>query len=99
MVSRDGNPTSLGQAITHENQLSALGLILNCVVLWNSVYRDRALTALREQDYPVRDEDAARLSTFGRRPIRLEGHYSFQLPDLGGRHRPLRDPDAPEDDD
>ncbi|WP_442941761.1 Tn3 family transposase [Nocardia sp. NBC_00416] len=109
MISRDGNPTSLGQAIAHygrifktlhilrladdepyrreakaqsnlqegrhdlgraifhgrkgeitrgyldgmENQLSALGLILNIVVLWNSVYSDRALAALREQDYPL----------------------------------------------
>ncbi|MFE7718191.1 Tn3 family transposase [Nocardia rhizosphaerihabitans] len=30
-----------------ENQLSAFGLILNCVVLWNSVYLDRALDAPR----------------------------------------------------
>lgn len=64
------------------------------MVLWNSVYSDRALAALREQEYPVRDEDAARLSAFGQ----LEGHYSFHLPELGG-HRPLRDPDAPEDND
>jgi hypothetical protein len=82
-----------------EDQLSALGLILNCVVLWNSVYLDRALDQLRGQEYPVRDEDAARLSAFMRRHIRLEGHYSFQLPDLGGRHRPLRDLDAPDEDD
>lgn len=81
-----------------ENQLSALGLILNCIVLWNSVYLDRAVHALRAQDYPVRDEDATRLSAFMRKHIRLEGHYSFNLPELGGTHRPLRDPDAPEDD-
>ena len=98
MISRDGNPTSLGQAIAHygrifktlhilrladdepyrreiksqanltegrhdlarrvfhgkkgevtkayydgmEDQLSALGLVLNCIVLWNTVYMDRA---------------------------------------------------------
>ncbi|WP_280486413.1 Tn3 family transposase [Nocardia cyriacigeorgica] len=155
MISRDGNPTSLGQAIAHygrtfktlhilrmaddepyrreakaqanlqegrhdlgrtifhgrrgeitrayldgmEDQLSALGLILNCVVLWNSVYLDRALDELRAQDYPVRDEDAARLSAFIRKHIRLEGHYSFHLPELGEGHRPLRDPDAPDEDD
>ncbi|MGW4124478.1 hypothetical protein [Nocardia sp. NPDC004711] len=50
------------------------------------------------QDYPVRDEDAARLSAFVRRHVRLEGHYSFHLPNLGGGHRPLRDPAAAEDD-
>ncbi|ORI20697.1 Tn3 family transposase [Rhodococcus sp. 1168] len=154
MISRDGNPTSLGHAIAHygrifktlhilrladdepyrreakaqanliegrhdlgrtifhghkgeitrayldgmEDQLSALGLILNCVVLWNTVYLDRALDELRAQDYPVHDEDATRLSAFMRRHIRLAGHYSFQLPELTGGHRPLRDPDAADDD-
>ena len=29
------------------------------------------------------------------RHINVHGHYSFALPDLGGNHRPLRDPDAP----
>ncbi|MEG8184602.1 transposase [Nocardia terpenica] len=82
-----------------ENQLSALGLILNCVVLWNSVYLGRALDEVSAQNYPVRDEDAARLSAFLRKHIRLDGHYSFALPDLGGGHRPLREPDAPNEDD
>ncbi|WP_169811714.1 Tn3 family transposase [Nocardia sienata] len=54
-----------------ENQLSALGLILNCIVLWNSVYLDRAVHPLRAQDYPVRDEDATRLSAFMRKHLRL----------------------------
>ncbi|MEU2042717.1 Tn3 family transposase [Nocardia niwae] len=58
----------------------------------------RALDALRAQDYPVRDADAARLSPFVREHIGLDGHYSFHLPDLGGGHRPLRDPDTPYDD-
>jgi hypothetical protein len=35
----------------------------------------------------------ARLSAHQYRHI--HGHYSFALPDLGGNHRPLRDPDAP----
>lgn len=55
--------------------------------LWNSVYLDRAPDELRAQDHPVRDKDTARLPAFVRRHIRLEGHYSFNLPDLGGRHR------------
>ena len=80
-----------------EDQLSALGLVLNCVVLWNTVYLDRALDQLRALDYPVRDADVARLSAFIRDHIGIDGHYSFNLPDLGGTHRPLRDPDATDD--
>ena len=79
-----------------EDQLSALGLVLNCVVLWTTVYLDRALDQLRAQGYPVLDADVARLSAFIRDHIGIDGH-SFNLPDLGGTHRPLRDPDATDD--
>ena len=47
--------------------------------------------------YPVLDADAARLSAFIRTHLGLDGHYSFVLPDLGGRPRPLRDPEAASD--
>jgi hypothetical protein len=47
-----------------ENQLGALGLVLNCVVLWTTVYLDAAVRHLKAQGYPVRDEDMARLSPF-----------------------------------
>jgi hypothetical protein len=45
-----------------ENQLGALGLVLNCVVLWTTVYLDAAVRQLRAQGYPVLEEDMARLS-------------------------------------
>ncbi|QHE73143.1 Tn3 family transposase [Rhodococcus sp. WAY2] len=80
-----------------EDQLSALGLVLNCVVLWNTIYLDRALDQLRAQGYPVLDADVARLSAFVRGHIGIDGHYAFHLPDLGGTHRPLRDPDNADD--
>lgn len=81
-----------------EDQLSALGLVVNCIVLWNTVYMDRALAQLRRHGYPVGDDDVARLSPFMRRHIGIDGHYSFHLPDLAGAtHRPLRDPDSADD--
>jgi TnpA family transposase len=77
-----------------EDQLGALGLVLNCVTLWNTLYLDHALATLRAQGYPVLDADAARLSVYQWQHINVHGHYSFALPDLGGGRRPLRDPDA-----
>jgi len=67
---------SLGRAVFHgkrgelrqryregqEDQLGALGLVLNVIVLWNTIYMDAALTQLRAEGYSVRDEDVARLS-------------------------------------
>ena len=74
-----------------EDQLGALGLLLNCVALWNTVYTDLALARLRAQGEEVRDDDVAHLSVYVRHHINVDGHYSFHLPDLGGHRRPLRD--------
>lgn len=81
-----------------EDQLGALGLVLNCITLWNTLYPDLALDGLRAQGYPVLDADVARLSPYVRHHIRVHGHYTFTLPDLDGRtYRPLRDPDVGDD--
>jgi len=80
-----------------EDQLGALGLVLNCVVLWNSVYLDAAVARLRADGYPVREEDLARLSPYIRKHINVQGHYFFELPDLRGARRPLRNSNALEE--
>ena len=83
-------PYRVGQ----EDLLGAFGLVLNAVVLWNSRYIDLAVTVLRGQGYPVRDEDAARLSPLGYAHINMVGRYTFPAPSPEQRIRPLRDPDA-----
>ena len=42
-----------------EDQLGTLGLVINCITLWNTVYLDRILQRLREAGHEVRDEDVA----------------------------------------
>jgi len=80
--------------------LGSLGLVLNCVVLWTTVYLDAAVRQLRAQGYPVREEDLARLSPFVSTHLGVHGTYSFVLPDLApGAIRDLRDPDAADDED
>jgi hypothetical protein len=95
-----GHKGELHRAYTDgmEDQLSALGLVLNCITLWNTVYLNAALAALREQGYPVLDADVARLSPYVHAHFNVHGHYSFHLPDLGGnQRRSLRDPEYPEE--
>ncbi|WUJ76008.1 transposase [Streptomyces sp. NBC_00377] len=77
-----------------EDQLGVLGLVLNALVLFTTRYTDAAVNQLRTDGFDVRDEDVARLSPFVRHHINMLGRYSFQLPDLPGGLRPLRDPDA-----
>jgi TnpA family transposase len=81
-----------------EDQLGALGLVLNAVVLWNTRYMDAALAALRDGGYSVREEDLARLSPLGFRHINFQGRYTFSYPELGAL-RPLRDPTTAGDED
>jgi hypothetical protein len=84
-----------------EDQLGALGLVLNAVVLWNTKYLDHALTTLRRQGYPVHDEDVVRLAPFGFAHLNFLGRYSFTpfTPPGPGQLRPLRDPEASDDED
>lgn len=79
-----------------EDQLGALGLVLNMIVLWNTLYMDAALKRLRAEGYPVRDEDMARLSPLLHPHINMQGRYSFTVPDsvAKGELRPFHDPNG-----
>jgi TnpA family transposase len=81
-----------------EDQLGALGLALNAVVLWNTFYMDLALKQLRSSGFDVRDEDVARLSPLGFKHIHFLGRYAFTQSEPG-QVRSLRDPNTADDDD
>ncbi|MBV8956855.1 MAG: transposase, partial [Solirubrobacterales bacterium] len=77
-----------------EDQLGALGLVVNAIVLWNTRYMDAALRHLRESGVEVDPEDVAHLSPLGFDHINLIGRYHFGLPESvrRGELRALRDP-------
>jgi TnpA family transposase len=77
-----------------EDQLGALGLVVNAIVLWNTIYMEAALQQLRDEGVEVRDEDSARLSPLVHRHINFQGRYSFALTESVARGdlRPLRNP-------
>jgi len=77
-----------------EDQLGALGLVLNMIVLWNTIYMEAALKQLRTEGYPVEEAEVARLSPLLHEHINMLGRYSFSMPEAvaNGQLRPLRDP-------
>jgi TnpA family transposase len=81
-----------------EDQLGALGLVLNIIVLWNTIYIDAVINALRQEGYPVRDEDIERLSPLIYGHINMLGRYLFSIPEtvLRGELRKLRNPNSGE---
>jgi Tn3 transposase DDE domain len=77
-----------------EDQLGALGLVVNVIVLWNTCYMDAAVSKLQMTGAELKPEDLARLSPLGYRHINMLGRYSFALPEAIGRGelRSLREP-------
>jgi TnpA family transposase len=82
-----------------EDQLGALGLVTNALVLWNTIYTQAALDHLRDQGVTVREEDEARLSPLSHQHVNMLGQYSFTLSDhvTKGQLRPLKKPSDLED--
>ncbi len=56
-----------------EDQIGALGLVLDALVLFNTRYLDAAVTQLRADGFEVRDEDVSRLLPFVRHHINILG--------------------------
>ena len=89
-----------------EDQLGALGLVVNAIVLWNTRYRDAVLSQLQADGDAIADADARRLSPLVHKHLNFLGRYHFSLPGdvipgdvipgdvRGGELRELRDPNA-----
>ncbi|MBZ9637722.1 Tn3 family transposase [Clostridium sp. FP1] len=82
---------SLGRAVFHgkrgelhqpykegqEDQLSALGLIVNAIVVWNTRYMEVAIDSLHKTGHNIPKSDIQRLSPLGYEHINIMGRYSF----------------------
>jgi TnpA family transposase len=77
-----------------EDQLGALGLVVNMIVLWNTIYMQAALDQLRAEGFPIVDEDIPHLNPHVHDHINMLGRYSFAVPEsvARGELRPLRNP-------
>jgi TnpA family transposase len=78
-----------------ENQryrASGLNLIVAAIILWNTVYLERAIAALREHGISIEDEALVHLSPIGWEHINLTGDYTWQAAGRlrKGSFRPLR---------
>ena len=76
-----------------EDQLGSLGLVVNSIVLWNTVYMEASLNHLISEGIEVQPADIARLSPLEHSHVSFLGNYSFWLdePFRKGQLRPLRE--------
>jgi len=75
-----------------EDQLGALGLVVNATILWNTMYLDRILDHIRKTGQTLNPEDVIRLSPLQHEHLNVLGRYHFNLPEpvKQGHYRPLR---------
>ena len=64
-----------------EEQLGALGVILNTIVLYNTIYTQRALDHLKATGVEIADGDIERLSLLATDHITVTGCYRIALPE------------------
>jgi TnpA family transposase len=74
------------------NQAACLNILTNAVIVWNTVYMQAALEALREEGYAVKDDDLVHLSPARFAHIHRYGKYHFDVETARSRSRlrPLR---------
>jgi TnpA family transposase len=74
------------------NQAACLNILTNAVIVWNTVYMQAALEALRVEGYAVQDEDLVHLSPARFAHIHRYGKYHFDVVTARSRSglRPLR---------
>ena len=79
-----------------EEQLGALGLVVNAVVVWNTDYMTAILGVLEAMGHDVLEDDIARISPLKTKHVKVLGEHRFELhPDVvDGDLRPLRDPNS-----
>jgi hypothetical protein len=67
--------------------------VINAMVLWNTLYMNRALEEMRGRGMKIVPEDVERLSPLGYDHINLLGRYTFSLAEeiRQGAFHPLRE--------
>lgn len=79
--------------VGQENQLDSLGLMVNLIALWQTVYIQAALDHLRANGYEPDPADVARLTPLGHPTINLDGRYRTTSGPPTTGLRPLRTSD------
>ena len=83
---------------TQENQLNqanCLNLVVNAIMVWNTVYIQAVLDQLRNEGYELNEDDIKHLSPARSEQINMYGKYYFNVEE-GLKRKGLRDLRKPE---
>lgn len=71
------------------HQVECLNLVTNIVIIWNTIYMSKAVEQLREEGYPVDDEDLKHIWPTRSEQLNVHGRYQFNLDEIR-KNRKLR---------
>ncbi len=76
------------------NEAGCLNLVVNAIILWNTVYMQAIIEQLRNEGYQINDDDLRHLGPARHEHINPYGHYTFNVQQELQRKglRPLRQP-------
>lgn len=63
-----------------EKMMGSLGLVTNIVIYWNTIYINAAIERLRNDGYPINEDDIKHLSPLIHEHINFVGKYNFHSP-------------------
>ena len=61
------------------NEASCLNLVVNAIILWNTVYMQAVIDQLSSEGYPITDDDLRHLGSARHEHINPYGHYTFNV--------------------
>jgi TnpA family transposase len=73
-------------------QALCLAIVVNAIIVWNTVYTQRVLDELRAAGELITTSEIEHISPLAHQHIHLYGHYPFDLASRPDGHRPLRNP-------
>jgi TnpA family transposase len=76
-------------------QALCLAIVINAIIVWNTVYTQRVLDELRSAGELITTSEIEHISPFAHQHIHLYGHYPFDLAGRPDGHRPLRTSTTP----
>ena len=78
------------------HQVSALNLVINAIIIWNTVYIDKVVQQLRNEGHEISDEDLQSVWPTRQKHLNVYGAYLYEAERIGQKLdlRPLHMPDS-----
>ena len=77
-------------------QVDCLNLVINAIIIWNTVYIDKVVQQLRKEGYEISDDDLKSIWPTRQKHLNVYGAYLYEAEWIGQKLdlRPLHQPES-----